>query len=327
MAEASVSLLTVFFRRRGSREMYPDRSTILTELLGENDTRVQAIEWARRDPKMSGLADELLVALARERGIDADKGRLPAFGFADDLSTGDFRLGRVKVADNLCQPVGLADKGSSPGHTLILGRTKRGKTCLMQYIAAQGIAQGVPVLVFARDLEWRDFVASFPDVLYMNPSDLGIACLAVPDGPDGKPVMTPLEWILDIKTVFRSSVYTRDVSGNLLGRGIIDLYEENGILEGSGKWPCLSDLRRRIDSMSLGSGKRLGEARDTLLDRLDMLVTFLSGLDVVKSRDIHRLFSHSIVLDVSNLDEIPFVFLFNFLAVLLKKAFPQEDLV
>jgi hypothetical protein len=77
--------------------------------------------------------------------------------------------------------------------------------------------------------------------------------------------------------------------------------------------------------MSLGSGKRFGEARDTLLDRLDMLVQFLGGLDVVRSRDIHKLFSHSIVLDVSNLEEIPYVFLFNFLAVLLRHAFPQES--
>jgi len=302
--------------------MYPDKSFMLAELLGENSPEVKAIEWAKHDPKMRGCVDALLAGLARQRGINPDKGRLPAFGFADDLQTGDYRLGRLKVGDMLCQVVGLADKGQPPGHTLIVGRSKIGKTRLAQYIAAQAIARGVKVLVLAKDREWRDILSVFPDVLYMEPVDIGFGVLEVPCIPDGRPAMSPLEWVLVLKVVFRASVYTRDVSGNLLGKGIIGLYEENGVFDGSGNWPCLSDLRRRIASMSLGSGKRLGEARDTLLDRLDMLIQFLSGLDVVKSRDVHKLFSHSIVLDVSNLDEIPYVFLFNFLAVLLRNAFP-----
>lgn len=304
--------------------MYRDRSVMLAELLGEDDPKVRAIQWAAQDPKMRESAESLLAALTRQRGIEPDGGRLPAFGFADDLQTGDYRIGRLKVGDVLCQPVGLAETGRSPGHTLILGRSKKGKTRLAQYLAAQAIARNIRVLVLARDHEWRDMLSRFPEVLYMEPVDIGINVLEVPRGPDGQPVMSPLEWVLVLKTVFRASVYTRDVSGNLLGRGILKLYEEKGVFDG-GDYPCLSELLECIDGMSLGSGKRFGEARDTLLDRLDMLVQFLGGLDVVRSRDIHKLFSHSIVLNVSNLEEIPYVFLFNFLAVLLRHAFPQES--
>jgi len=135
--------------------------------------------------------------------------------------------------------------------------------------------------------------------------------------------MSPLDWVVELKVVFRASVFLRDVASNILSKTLIKLYEEKDVFNG-GDYPCLSELREFVAVLSLGSGKRLGEARDTLLDRLDMIIQLLGGLDVVKSRNIHKLFSHSIVLDLTNLHEIPYVFLFNFMATLLKAAFPQE---
>lgn len=298
---------------------------ILAEILGPDDPQVKSLLWAARDPKMKEAAAGLLQNLARERGVNIN--RVPGFGFADDLKTGDLTIGRIKVGENLLQPVGLADSGKSPGHTAIVGRSEEGKSFLAKHIARQAVRRGDRVLVLARDHEWRDFLALFPAdrVLYMEPADIGVNALEVPKDPDGRPVMSPLDWVMELKVLFRASVYLRDVSSNLLSKTIIDLYEENDVFNG-GDYPCLSDLRKRVDALSLGSGKRLGEARDTLIDRLGMLTQFLGGLDVVRSRDIHKLFSHSIILDVSNLSETPYVFLFDFLAVLLRAAFPQESL-
>jgi hypothetical protein len=263
-------------------------------------------------------------SLAYKRGIDPDNP--PAFGFADELQGGDIIIGRLKVGDNLYQTIGLADKGKSPGHTAIVGQSERGKTVLAKYIAAQAINRGDKVVVLAKDDEWRDLPALFPEgvVLYMEPKDIGINVLEVPKNSHGELVMSPVEWALQLKVVFRASVYTRDVAGNMLGRAIINLYEEKDVING-GDYPCLSELREKIGALSLGSGKRLGEARDTLLDRLEMLIQFLSGCDVVRSRDIHRLFSQSIVLDVTYMDETAYAFLFNFLAVLLRAAFSREN--
>ena len=66
-------------------------------------------------------------------------------------------------------------------------------------------------------------------------------------------------------------------------------------------------------------------SKDTLLDRLDMLIQFLPGLDVAVSRDVHKLMANSIVLDLSSLEEVPYAFLLNFLVVFLRAVFPQED--
>lgn len=303
-----------------------DRATyILAELIGRDDPEVRSLVWAANNPSMRSAVPGLMRSLAYRRGIDPDNP--PAFGFSDDLQGGDLILGRVKVGDNLHQSVGLADKGKSPGHTAIVGQSERGKSVLAKHIAAQAIKRGDKILALARDNEWRDLPALFSGgvVLYMEPKDIGINVLEVPKGPDGQLVMSPEDWVLQQKVVFRASVYTRDVSGNMLSRAIMKLYQEKDVFKG-GDYPCLSELREEVDALSLGVKKRLGEARDTLLDRLDMLIQFLSGCDVVRSRDIHKLFSHSIILDVTNLEEIPYVFLFNFLAVLLRAAFPQENL-
>jgi len=140
--------------------MLDKESYILVELLGRDDPKVKALVWAARDPKMRDSVQSMFRNLALERGINPDKP--PAFGFADDLETGELIIGRVKAGDNLCQHVGLADKDKPPGHTAILGQSDRGKTFLAKYMAAQAIRLGYKVLVLARDREWRDLLPLFP---------------------------------------------------------------------------------------------------------------------------------------------------------------------
>ncbi len=304
--------------------MLPKDIYILLELLG-NDPKAESIRFALSRGAISGeTALQMLQSYAPNKGIDPN--HLPAFGFIDKIDAGELSIGRLKVGDNLHEHIGIADKGNIPGHILIAGQSKRGKTVLSMHLAAQAIERSDIVLVLARDHEWRELLQMFPPdkLLFMEPDDLGINAIGVPNKRNGKPAMSPVEWVMMEKVIFRSSVFLRDVASNILSNTLLKLYKDNDV-ENGGDYPCLSDLRKEISWLNLGSGKRLGEARDTLLNRLDMLIQFLSGLDVVRSRDIHKLFSYSIILDVTSLEEIPYMFLFNFMAVLMKAAFPQED--
>ncbi|MCD6394664.1 MAG: hypothetical protein J7M40_14320 [Planctomycetes bacterium] len=294
---------------------------ILGELLGPDDPQVRAIR--QLGSVDAPAASALMRNLALQRGIDTDAP--PAFGFADRLDTGHLLLGRIRVGDILCQKTGLADKGRRPGHTAILGRSDSGKSFLTKHIAVQAIREGETVLVLARDREWRDILPMFPPekLLYIEPGDLGINVLEVPRSADGKPVMPPEEWVMNLKTVTRSTLFLRDVASNMFSDTLLDLYAKNNIANG-GDYPCLSRLRDAVVNMPM-KGKRLSEARDTLINRLDMLIRFLGGLDVIRSRDLHKLFGHSVILDMSGLEEIPCTFLFEFLTVLLRAVFPAED--
>jgi len=299
---------------------------ILVELLGRDNPQVKSLLQAESNPAMRPAVSKLLKSLAYQRGINPDDP--PAFGFADDLQGGDLTLGRLKVGDNLLQRVGLAGKGRSPGHTLICGQTETGKTTLAQYMAIQAIRRGDIIIVLARDHEWRNVLLLFPAevLLYMEVSDVKINPLEVPEGVDGKPAMSPLEWLIHLKTLFRSTVFIRDVSSNMLSRVLIDLYTRKGVFQGSGVYPNLEEFRGSVRTLSVGSGKRLGEAKDSLLDRIGMIIEFLgAGLNVSRSRNVHKLFSHSIIVNATPLDEVPYQFLFGLLTTLLKAAFPPGD--
>lgn len=293
---------------------------ILGEIIGPDDPQVRAIR--QLSSVDASAASTLMRNLALQRGIDPDNP--PAFGFANELDTGHLLLGRIRVGDMLCRQTGLADTGKRPGHTAILGRSDSGKSFLTKHIAVQAMREGETVLVLARDWEWRDILPLFPPekLIYMEPCDLGINVLEVPRSANGKAVMPPEEWVMNLKTVTRSALFFRDVASNIFSEKVLELYARNNVTNG-GFYPCMSQLRNAVVNMSM-RGKRLSEARDTIINRLDTLIRFLSGLDVTRSRDLHKLFSHSVILDMSGLDEIPCTFLFEFLTVLLRAVFPAE---
>jgi hypothetical protein len=115
------------------------------------------------------------------------------------------------------------------------------------------------------------------------------------------------------------------LSSNVLGDQILKLYRKRGVMDGGDNFPRLSDLYEAIETVEFRKGDRRWGSKDTLVDRLGMVLQHLkSAVDAAQSRDIHKLMNQSVILDFSTIDEVPRTFLFDYLTVLLQVAFPQE---
>ena len=297
----------------------------MSVILGRDRPEVaRLIRRLQNDPKSEPRVRQRLRRMCRERGIDPDN--LPEFGLPDEVDAGMLVLGRAKLGDRLCQTAGLAREDLS-AHVGIFGQVRIGKSFLVKYLIVQAIRQGVPCFILDVHGEWRDVLAMFEPsrVLWLEPSSLGLNLLEVPRTPDGNYAMRPEDWVAKLKWILRGSLYIRDLSSNVLGDQILKLYRKHGVMDGGDDFPCLSDLYEAIAAVEFRKGNRRWGSKDTLVDRLGMVLQHLdSAVDVARSRDIHKLMNQSVILDFSTIDEVPRTFLFDYLVVLLQVAFPQE---
>jgi len=296
----------------------------MTLILGRQKPEVAAlIRKLERNPRYEGRVRQRLRRMCREKGIDPDN--LPEFGLPDEINAGTLQLGRAKLGERLCQTAGLVLEDLS-AHVGIFGQVRIGKSTLVKHIVAQAIRLNIPCLIFDVHGEWTDLLRVFgPEkILWLEPSNLGINVLEIPRIANGEYSMRPEQWVAKLKAVMRGSLFFKDLSSNLTGQLLLKLYEKQNVLEPGSQFPSLSQLLEAVEQAQFRSDDRRRLAKDTLSDRFTMLIQHLGkGIDVVKSRNIHKLWSKSIVLDFSKIEEIPKLFLFDYLLALLRASFPQ----
>jgi len=296
---------------------------ILVQTLGPDDPQVKSIQnFYQMD---TAAATQLIRNLAFRRGFHPDNP--PLFALGHDLRPGQLLIGRNICTGTSGQLIGLVEGTNIPDHVAIWGTTRSGKTTLTKYLVVQAIKRGEIAFILARDREWRDILPLFPPevLLYMVPADLMLNPLEIAVKADGTLAMSPIEWIGKNKLIFRSSVYIRETGSNILGEVLKELYAKKGVFQGKRDYPALYELKEAVSNKSVGKGRRLNEGKDSLLNRIDMLLDFLGeGMNVTRGRNVHQLFSRSILLDVSDMEDEAYMFLFNYLSVLLKASFLEE---
>ena len=64
------------------------------------------------------------------------------------------------------------------------------------------------------------------------------------------PIESPNEAINRIVSTWREGFFLRDGSSNLLNRILSELYERNGVFQGSDNYPCLSELHEALTKLN-----------------------------------------------------------------------------
>ena len=310
--------------------MLDKESYILSDLLGQDSPEVRALTWMARDPKQADAARRLLRGLCRRRGINPDEP--PAFGLPNGLSPGFCPIGRARCGDLRGDVVALAEQ-EFRAHIAVFGSTNQGKTTLIKMIvegfcgAGDGLGAGRrSAFVIDPHGEYRDLLVRLPPgtAVWMTADDLGLSPFEVPRDEHGIPAMDPAKWIGQLQQWIRLT-WLNDPSCNFFAETVTRIYEERGVFTGTADYPCLSDIIEAVAQDGARPGSDRARAREKVLDRLSALSRMLPGLDVRKSRNVHQLFGHTVILDVTDVKDVALPILFSFLVTLLSCSFRAES--
>jgi len=175
--------------------------------------------------------------------------------------------------------------------------------------------------------EYRSLLDHFPpdELVWVEPDDVGLNPFEVPSFADGTPSMAPDKWVGHLKEWMRKN-WLNDPSVNFFAECVLGLYRARGVFEGSGDFPCLSDVIEAVENLYVQRNSDAARAREKLLDRLTAMRFMLPGLDVRRSRDIHELFwRRSVIIHLRDLGDLAMPLFFEFLVVLFSVAFEAEE--
>lgn len=174
--------------------------------------------------------------------------------------------------------------------------------------------------------EYRSILPFFSpeEMVWMTADDLGLNPFQVPRNADGSLVMPPEKWIGNLKEWVRGS-WLGEISVNFFGRVVTKVYRDRGIFDGSDNWPSLSDILEASELVDVPKRSDAARAKEKVIDRLSTIRLMLPGLDVRRSRDIHKLFDErSVILDLTETKDSALPLLFNFLVIVLTASFSHE---
>lgn len=182
------------------------------------------------------------------------------------------------------------------------------------------------VIVLDLHGEYRSLMPFFSpeEMVWVTADDLGLNPFEVPVGADSKPVMPPEKWVGNLKEWVRLS-WLGEVSVNFFAKVVTKVYKDRGVFDGSGDFPCFSDVLPVAELVDAPKGSDMAKGREKTIDRLSTIRSTLPGLDVRKSRNIHELFGQrSVILDMTEVRDSALPLLFNFLIMLLTASFTHE---
>ena len=177
-------------------------------------------------------------------------------------------------------------------HALFLGITRSGKTNAAMIFVSRLLRLGARALVLDWKKDWRRLLrvcrpARFFTLYSFNP--IRFNPLRPPSGVD-------VETWRDLATLwFALSYGLGPRSYSLLWAKLDELYERNGIYDGSSEYPTLDELYSSIKDEMVNKG------RHTSLNELDVYIKVLDRLKFYTRGKFKRLFSSKKSIDISSL--------------------------
>lgn len=198
-------------------------------------------------------------------------------------------------------------------HMAVWGATGTGKTNLLASAALQCLHVGIRVLVLDREKrDYRALIRFRDGLLVLDTRTFRFNPLEVPEGMDPSAVITTF------CTVFAKENGLLDGSLNLLRKAVTALFIERDIFQGSRSFPTLSDLLEKIRSYKVAANSRAGGYRDTLINRLEMMLASAPDMYAcVRGLPISRLLDTDIVFEIDGLSEQHGRFLANYIILLM----------
>lgn len=302
--------------------MLDRESYILAELLGEDSPEVRALRWMARDPQKADTVRRLLRSLCLQKRIDPDDP--PAFALPVGLPPSHCPVGRAKCGGILGEAVGPAGVDFM-GHIGIFGSTGQGKTTLIKVLLEGFHRSGGRALILDAHGEYRDLLLRLPpgECLWLTADGLGLNPFEVPRGRDGLRVTTPEKWIGELADWVRL-LWLNDPSVSFFAEVLTRLYRERGVFDGSEDYPRLSDVIAAVEREEVEPRSDRARAQEKVANRLENMRRMLPGLDVHRSRDLHRLLKHTVILDITEVKDVGLAVFFSLLVTVLSWSFRVE---
>jgi len=268
----------------------------LAELLGwDEDVRGMV---ANADSYPEGR-DEIYVLLqAKARRASIELGKKPAFGVQTGLPTDGKKIGDVLVGERVHAEC-MLNLQALPGNIGIFAGSGQGKSSLAYLLGEWWI--GIPLCVVILDLfdQYAALIRRFgPDRL------LVIRARHFPLGVFVNPVgsrLTPLAWLSAVVGVLRECMFLRDGSCNLLLKIVGGMYRERGVLDGSGDYPTLVEVFKKLVTNKFSVQSRHAGYLETLVNRFHGILQSFPGMNAKQSVIPEQVFSKSLIIRMGDL--------------------------
>jgi len=133
------------------------------------------------------------------------------------------------------KPVGISYEDLNR-HLVVAGTTGSGKTNWLNFFTAQLLANDKKVIWLDLKNEARHLVKDHPDLWVFRMEDFRWNPLEVPQG------VKPKHWLNVFASVYAHAFSILHASEGAILQYVDDLYQQYGVYDGSGKFPCLQDL-------------------------------------------------------------------------------------
>ena len=269
------------------------------EILGrENPAVHKALLRLSANPKEAGSVRDQFMLMLERAGYDVTD--LPVFpvSIVQNQTEGVF-LGQAVLGNRTGGEIVLSIKCLATP-TLIAGITGSGKTTLMMWLAEQLQKDGIRLVFFDCQDEYKKLLKVFPEgtLLVMSPEE-------DKDNPlEPPPYVSIEEWKSRVIDWLRESLYLRDGSCNLLRTVLDNVY---GVADRSDqeerRVPTIKDVITALEAMEFKAGSRQAGYLETLLNRFKNLGPLLKTFDCEKGYPLEKILQYSVVYRLGSLSD------------------------
>jgi len=283
----------------------------LAKIAGRNDPAVRRIlDRAERFPESIGCAEKLLRSICMKKGIDISDP--PLFEIPENLPANGSFMGGV-IRGNFPAGDYHLPESELEGNVGVFGTTGSGKSMLVRYLCGNWIEDDLGVIIFDQSNEYTSLIRRF------CPARLRVfRGREFPIGPfvnPGGSCLSDIAYLSGVASVFRETMYLRDGSHNLLLKTAGDMYRDQGVLSGSGKYPSLTEVFGKLVSSKFSTQSRHAGYLETLVNRSHWVLQSFPWFNARKSPDPAGLFTGSTIIlmgDMSPEEQDFFISMFLF---------------
>ncbi|MEM4409110.1 MAG: hypothetical protein QXI19_10255 [Candidatus Caldarchaeum sp.] len=178
-------------------------------------------------------------------------------------------------------------------HIFVGGATGSGKTNWLNFLGSQLLEAGKGVIWIDMKQEARHLLRLFPDLWVFRIEDFRWNPLEPPGG------VAPKWWLNAFASVYSHAFGILHASEGAILQFLDDLYQQYGVYEGSGRYPCLFDLLDYLRQVKVPAWSEHARYLQRTINRVETLCRTLGPMvEVSRGFSLERLLERSWVLEV-----------------------------